>query len=838
MRFLSALSLLVLAATPAPAVITALIPLGTIIENDNYILVAAVDAVDPERPSAVFNVEKALKGKPPYERIPINMTGDADSKKENDTQIILDRLAPSRKAVFFVSKRGKNHNAKVFVEGSWFSVHGTEDPADKSVRWAFLHGEPYLRRTFKGTTAELVKVIEDGLARKAKPPEPNEKEPKGYGPPVEKKCGMRNAECGIEDGGFHSAFRIPHSAILGVIPSFALVGPLAIIAALFPGVFARMAIGMKRWRAFLTIACINSTLALLYWLVATYWPSILPAGWAFGLTAFTLYLAVIAALGLVWAGRRYRRMAASDPSVTALPTRIELWSLAGLSLFAAACVGLTAAFASWGTSFELPIREFTFIGIALVAATLYALYRRATASADLAAETPPDRRLSLSGETVGLGVLLLCGLVSILQVGPRSTGPVASGTVAGDADSIGPRFTGVRVFELPGSTQVMSGLALDGDHLFFGAQFLRSTAEGQLFCLDRHTGEVRWKFEADDDLLPVYCTPTVRDGRVYCGEGLHTHTNCRLFSVDAATGKPAWEKPFQTASHTEGAPAVVGGKLIFPAGDDGLYAVDAKTGHKLWQSPGGKERGIHIDAAPAVIGKRVFAGSGLYSFVAVCLDADTGEEKWRTDLRLRSFGAPVALGNRVYYGVGTGNLVFDTFQYDEEGGAMDGPAAGAVVCLDVDNGKEVWRYDMPRSVHTGLAGDAFSIYAAGRDGCLHCLDRKSGKLRWKTGIGVAITSAPAVATAGGMPVVVYAVSQEGNVVCLNPHTGAIVWQQSLPGFRWDGRGENGVYGSPAIATLATPTGSKRSIYIGAMTVDPFNPAKKTAAIFRFEDEIE
>ena len=73
--------------------------------------------------------------------------------------------------------------------------------------------------------------------------------------------------------------------------------------------------------------------------------------------------------------------------------------------------------------------------------------------------------------------------------------------------------------------------------------------------------------------------------------------------------------------------------------------------------------------------------------------------------------------------------------------------------------------------------------------------------------------------------------------CLNPHTGAVVWQQSLPGFRWDGRGENGVFGGPAIASTATPTGSKRSIYIGAMTVDPDNPARKTAAVFRFEDEI-
>ena len=150
---------------------------------------------------------------------------------------------------------------------------------------------------------------------------------------------------------------------------------------------------------------------------------------------------------------------------------------------------------------------------------------------------------------------------------------------------------------------------------------------------------------------------------------------------------------------------------------------------------------------------------------------------------------------------------------------------------------ERWRHDLPRSVHTGLAGDAFSIYATSRDGFVYCLDRKNGKLRWKTGIGVAITAAPAVAASGGLPVAVYAVSQDGNMVCLNPHTGAICWQKALPGFRWDGKAENGVFGGPAIVATPTSTGSKRAIYVGAMTVDPFNPAKKTAAVFRFEDEI-
>lgn len=850
------LALLTLTTNRVSAVIMKLTPLAEVLETEDFIFICTVDKVDPQKPSATFKFEKNLKGEAPFEKLPVNMTGNAEAVKNNDTKTILDRLDSTRKVIFFVSKRGKKYNAMAFVEGSWFAMQGTQDDTDKTVRWAFLSGEPYLRRTFKGTSTELVKVLEDGLAKKAKPPAPDEKEKPGYGPPAEKKCEESPSEeleilPSVERGARSSerkerkqfdvfAFSVPsstlhapRSALLGVIPSFVLVGPLAIIAALFPGLFARLAVGMKRWRAFLVIASLNSSLALIFFFTQQW----LPSGKWFGTKALTIYLMVITAIGLLWAGRRYRQFAAEEPEITEPPAKAELYTLAGLTVFAALSVCLTAAFANWGTNLELPMREFTFIGIALLASTLYAAYRAATVSVDYSSlGNPPDRRLSLSGETVGLSALFLCGLWTILQGG--ATGAVASGTESGDADAVGPRLIDVKVFEVPKASQVLSGIAINGDRLYFGAQFTKlSSQDGFVVCMDRETGAVLWRFSDDDSMLPVFCTPRVVDGKVYCGEGLHKNTDCRMFCFDAADGKPVWEQPFKTKSHTEGSPAVVGGKVFFPAGDDGLFAVDAKTGSQLWQFPGGKQKGIHIDAAPAVNGKHVFIGSGLYSFVAVCLDAGTGEEKWRTDLKLRAFGAPLVLGKHIIYGVGTGNMGDDVFAYEEEGGVKEKDPAGAVVCLETETGKEVWRFDLPRSVHTGLAGDAFSVYACSRDGAVYALDRKTGKLRWKTGIGGAITSAPAVATGLGMPMAVYAVSREGQVFCLNPHTGKVVWQKQLPGFQWDGQEEGGVLSSPAVVTTTTPTGSKRTIYIGAMTVDPNNTARKTCAVFRFEDEI-
>src|SRR5262245_25682469 len=250
--FTFALLALLFTATAAHAVITKLTPLAEVLASDEYIFVAKVDKLDPDKPSAIFTLEKKLKGDPAFDRIPVNMTGDDEAKKANDTKTIMERLE-GRKVVFFVRQQGKIYNAKVFTEGSWFSVYGMLDADGKTVRWAFLHGEPFLRRTFKGTTVEMVKTVEDCLAQKAKPPEPNKDEQPGYGPVAEKAPKKCEDDTLDQASGGRQPPDSGSPALFAVLPSFVLVGPLALVAALFPGVFARMAVGMKRWRAFLVV---------------------------------------------------------------------------------------------------------------------------------------------------------------------------------------------------------------------------------------------------------------------------------------------------------------------------------------------------------------------------------------------------------------------------------------------------------------------------------------------------------------------------------------------------------------------------------------------------------
>src|SRR5713226_7754203 len=172
-----------LAASQVQAFITALYPLKDVLAGGQFIFMAKVEKIDPDKPALVLGVGEKLKGKPSFDKMPMNLVGDSEGQKAKHTPQLLKRLASNLPVVVFINQRGKRYEAFVFSNGTWFQAigHGDKDDSAK-IRWAFTHCEPYLRRTFKGTTAELRQTVIDGLAGKKAPPEPDPKEPPGLGP--------------------------------------------------------------------------------------------------------------------------------------------------------------------------------------------------------------------------------------------------------------------------------------------------------------------------------------------------------------------------------------------------------------------------------------------------------------------------------------------------------------------------------------------------------------------------------------------------------------------------------------------------------------------------------
>ena len=816
--WMAALCALAIVATPCSAVIKKLTPLKEVVEGTKLIFTAEVEKIDADKPSMTLQFKENLKGKFEIESLPVNLKGDSFAKKDDHAKVMLDRLAIGRKLILFATKEGKTYQVFGYLEGTWFQMQGSEDADGKAVRWAFLHCEPYFRRTFKGTTAELKDVLEKALAGKAEPPAPDEKEPAGYGPLTEKK----------------SQLQLPNRqytpTLFGVIPSFILVGPLAIIAAFFPGVFARLAMSMKRWRAFLVVSSTNSTFAFTYYFLREYLPD---TRW-FGTSAFLGYLIAMILAGLLWAGLRYRKLAASDPSVTASPSRRECVWLIGLTLGTVAVLALLGWVFGRSSLFELPGREMTAVGFGLVAATLYTLYRVITCRVDSPSATTI---LSLSGEAAGLFGLLVFSGAMLYSTWPTTAANAISTTELGEAanfdSAVGPKLVDVQLHSFDEATEVLSGVAVGSEgRIYFGTMKQSGfSMTGSVICADATTGKVVWKFNNDGEMKPVYCTPTVAGGTVFVGEGLHTDSDRKLFALDATTGKPLWNAA--TTSHTEGTPRIANDRVYFSAGDDGLYCVGTKDGKEVWHFKGSENK-LHIDTPPTVHGSRVFFGSGYQTLAILAADVTTGKELWRLPVPLRSFGSPLARGNEVYFGLGTGNLSDELSTEPEVGVPPEKVAKGAVICVNAKTGEKLWQYDLPKSVHTELAADKRTIYACCKDGSLYALDRATGKLRWKRGVGTAFASGPVLAqfANGAATLAVYAVSLEGRAVCLNPTTGNPFWSRDLA----EHTKKTVQIGSTPIL-INDATGAKRTLTFGGLTENK-NNGSKTAVVVKIQDEIE
>ena len=80
---------------------------------------------------------------------------------------------------------------------------------------------------------------------------------------------------------------------------------------------------------------------------------------------------------------------------------------------------------------------------------------------------------------------------------------------------------------------------------------------------------------------------------------------------------------FDAGGDVESSPAVVGGKVYFGSGDGSVYAVDVQTGDVEWRFRTDGE----IYSSPAVVDGLVLIGSEDGNLYA--LDAASGDERWR-----------------------------------------------------------------------------------------------------------------------------------------------------------------------------------------------------------------
>src|SRR5712691_5751923 len=135
----------------------------------------------------------------------------------------------------------------------------------------------------------------------------------------------------------------------------------------------------------------------------------------------------------------------------------------------------------------------------------------------------------------------------------------------------------------------------------------------------------------------------------------------------------------------EADPLVIDGVMYIPTGNDDIYALDAKSGKKIWEYNsdipqindliccGWDNRGVAAGQG------RIFSGQLDGSFVA--LDQKTGKIAWRTQLEDYHDGYSITGATRYYNG-----MVFTGMSGGENG------VRGRMYALDAQTGNEVWRF--------------------------------------------------------------------------------------------------------------------------------------------------
>jgi len=283
---------------------------------------------------------------------------------------------------------------------------------------------------------------------------------------------------------------------------------------------------------------------------------------------------------------------------------------------------------------------------------------------------------------------------------------------------------------------VNSSPAVAGGSVYIGS------ADGSLYAVRADTGILQWRFKTGSR---VVSSPAVSGGIVYFGS-----YDGNFYAVDASDGKLKWkyktggERRFE-GTHLHGSlpapetmpdpfdvylssPIVWHDVVYFGSGDTNVYALNAKTGARVWQF----KTGDVVHASPAIADGTVFIGS--WDSYMYALDAASGKEKWRFKT-----GEDPDIHNQV--GIASSAAVMEGIVYF---GCRD----SHMYAVDEKSGQKKWATDMHGSwvISSPAVRDGKVYFATSDSGLFYEVDAKSGAVIFSVNFhGWPTFSSPAIA---------------------------------------------------------------------------------------------
>ncbi len=286
---------------------------------------------------------------------------------------------------------------------------------------------------------------------------------------------------------------------------------------------------------------------------------------------------------------------------------------------------------------------------------------------------------------------------------------------------------------------------VDGATIYISAEKLAGKAgfTKEVYALNARDGSVRWKTEIPN-------TNTISDnlvlsqGRLIIGAPQLCFDSCSaayLFSLDAATGRIAWQRSWE-GNFTIEPPLVDGGAVyVYIPGyaevngqwRGGFLALSVADGHQLWQT-------LDLEGSYLVNGAIVYTEKSLSApnpsrpdlqqYAVVALDGATGAQRWQTPTDI--FPAVLAVGD--------GRVIARSQIPNPQASQTSSPYLDVISTLRAADGKLLWR--APQNAYeTGVMATSGTLYLSlptthiGGQDHVAALDAATGSMRWQQPIG-------------------------------------------------------------------------------------------------------
>ncbi len=268
--------------------------------------------------------------------------------------------------------------------------------------------------------------------------------------------------------------------------------------------------------------------------------------------------------------------------------------------------------------------------------------------------------------------------------------------------------TGDEKWKVKTGGEIRSNVSVHEDKLYL------LEGNGVLSCLDKNTGKSIWRKVFDNTALFIserkydfadyfQSSLLIHDGVIYFGSGSNF-----INAVKLENGELLWT--YKTGDIVHSRPAVHRDKIFVGSFDGFLYALNIDDGSLAWKFksvgqqyfPKGEMQGF-----PTTGFGTVFIGSRDFNFYAI--DAETGQGKWNY---------------RFPKGWAFSASVQDTVLF--LGTAED----RLMLALDAHSGKELWKTDLKFHIFGQCEFSPSLVYVPTIWGKLYALDRKTGNIKW------------------------------------------------------------------------------------------------------------